>query len=79
MEGNLLTVRTKGVVGVSTPMTEIMTGRFKRISEVTECECPMKGKDCFLCEHKYPYRIHKAYKNWVGDPVCTAVERKKEE
>jgi hypothetical protein len=76
MEDDLLVVRTKGVMGVSVLMTEIMTTRFKRISEVTKCECPMKVKDCFLCEHKYPYKVHKAYKKWVGDPVCKAVERK---
>lgn len=75
MEGDLLTVRTKGKADASVPMTEIMTARFKRISEVAECECPKNEKDCFLCEHKYPYKVHKAYKKWVGDPVCTAVER----
>lgn len=62
---------------MSIPMTVNMTERFKRTSEVTECECPKGKKDCFLCEHKYPYRVHKAYKSWFGDPVCTAVERER--
>ena len=56
-------------------MSMMMADKFKRTSEVLETECPKGKKDCFLCEYKYPYKVHKAYKHWVGDPVCIAVKR----
>lgn len=74
MTDDLLTVRKTKVVNTGISM-ERMIERFKRINEIENCECPKGKKDCFLCEYKYPYKVHKAYKSWIGDPVCTAVER----
>ena len=56
-------------------MTVMMTEKFKRTSEVMEKECPKGEKNCFLCEYKYPYKVHKAYRSWTGDPVCIAVSK----
>ena len=63
---------------VAMSMSAIMTDRFKRTGEVSIQECPKEKKDCFLCEYKYPYKVHKAYKKWEGDPVCMAAERRGE-
>ena len=56
-------------------MSAIMTDRFKRTGEVSVQECPKGKKDCFLCEYKYPCKVHKAYRSWTDDPVCIAVKK----
>lgn len=60
---------------MSVPMTVIMTQKFKRTDEVKLEECPKGDKNCFLCEYKFPYKVHKAYRSWTGEPVCIAIEK----
>ena len=48
---------------------------YKRVTEVDDTECVYASKRCDSCPHKFPCKVHKAYRYWDGSPVCLKVKR----